>query len=79
MWILSLHDTFEIQKAQKTLADLLGSSYTLKPLPESGGTIYFNAKGTNQEDESFKLVLNLEKERMAQMMNMLYGDLYGEK
>ena len=69
----------EIQKAQKTLAELLGSSYTLKPLPESGGTIYFNAKGTNQEDESFKLVLNLEKERMAQMMNMLYGDLYGEQ
>ena len=33
----------EQQKAQETLAEILGHATIMKPLPESGGTIYFDA------------------------------------
>ena len=33
----------EQQKAQETLAEILGHTTIIKPLPESGGTIYFDA------------------------------------
>ena len=65
----------EQQKAQETLAEILGHTTIIKPLPESGGTIYFDATGTDSRSgESFKLLLELETARMQQLSNLLYVD-----
>ena len=62
-------------KAQETLAEILGHATIIKPLPESGGTIYFDATGTDSRSgDSFKLVLELETARMQQLSNLLYDD-----
>ncbi|MDI1495562.1 MAG: DEAD-box helicase [Cenarchaeum symbiont of Oopsacas minuta] len=70
------HPDFELTKyaeqlrAQATLAEMLGKSTILKPYPEHGGTIYFNA--TDRDGEAFKLLLELETERMEQIASLLY-------
>ena len=66
----------EQQKAQETLAEILGHATIMKPLPESGGTIYFDATGTDSRSgDSFKLLLELETARMQQLSNLLYDDI----
>ena len=46
----------EQKKAQETLVGILGHTTIIKPLPESSGTIYFNATGTDSRNsDSFKL------------------------
>ena len=51
----------EQQRAQETLAEILGHATIMKPLPENGGTIYFDATGTDSRSgDSFKLLLELE-------------------
>ena len=49
----------EQQRAQDAcLAEILGHATIIKPLPESGGTIYFDATGTDSRSgDSFKLLL----------------------
>ena len=65
----------EQQRAQETLAEILGHATIIKPLPESGGTIYFDATGTDSRSgDSFKLLLELETARMQQLSNLLYDD-----
>ena len=65
----------EQQRAQETLAEILGHATIMKPLPESGGTIYFDATGTDSRSgDSFKLLLELETARMHQLSNLLYDD-----
>ena len=65
----------EQKKAQETLAEILGHTKIIKPLPESGGTIYFDATGTDsRSSDSFKLLLELETARMQQLSNLLYDD-----
>ena len=65
----------EQQKAQETLAEILGHATIMKPLPENGGTIYFDATGTDSRSgDSFKLLLELETARMHQLSNLLYDD-----
>ncbi|MDI1495715.1 MAG: FG-GAP repeat domain protein [Cenarchaeum symbiont of Oopsacas minuta] len=70
------HPDFELTKyaeqlrAQSTLAEMLGKSTILKPYPEHGGTIYFNA--TDRDGEAFKLLLELETERMEQIASLMY-------
>ena len=65
----------EQQRAQETLAEILGHATIIKPLPESGGTIYFDATGTDSRDgETFQLLLELETARMQQLSNLLYDD-----
>ena len=64
----------EQMRAQETLAEILGESTLLKPLPEHGGTMYFDAKDADSRDEdSFKLLLELEDKRMQQISNLLYN------
>ena len=66
----------EQQRAQETLAEILGHATIIKPLPEHGGTIYFDATGTNSRDgETFQLLLELETARMQQLSNLLYDDI----
>ncbi len=65
----------EQKRAQETLAGILGHATIIKPLPENGGTIYFDATGTDsRKGDSFKLVLELETARMQQLSNLLYDD-----
>ena len=65
----------EQKKAQETLAEILGHTTIIKPLPESGGAIYFDATGTDSRSgDSFKLLLELETTRMQQLSNLLYDD-----
>ncbi len=65
----------EQKRAQETLAEILGHATIIKPLPENGGTIYFDATGTDsRKGDSFKLVLELETARMQQLSNLLYDD-----
>ncbi len=65
----------EQKRAQETLAGILGHATIIKPLPENGGTIYFDAtEPSSRDSDSFKLLLELEAERMYQISNLLYPD-----
>ena len=71
----NLHHLYtpEQQRAQETLAEILGHATIIKPLPESDGTIYFDATGTDSRSgDSFKLLLEMETARMQQLSNLLY-------
>ena len=72
----NLHFCIMLSKiCSRNTLGILGHTTIIKPLPESSGTIYFNATGTDSRNsDSFKLLLELETTRMQQLSNLLYVD-----